>query len=252
MGLVRRGTYDAGIWAGVLRDYPSIPEAFAPDDVVIDVGCHTGSFAEVACSRGARAVFGYEANRENFALAVINLAGHRSAHLANVAIWRSDVAPTRLRFTPHPLDENTGGGSVLFDDERASSRHHDLSPEVWEPLSSAGPHDRLSAHEVETLPLDDALRPHRRVRMVKIDAEGAEFPILLTSAELGRVEAVCGEYHQFSDEQMANLPPQSVVGGARYDWPLLAGFLEDRGFVVHATETVGGRGLFAAERPARR
>jgi hypothetical protein len=34
------------------------------------------------------------------------------------------------------------------------------------------------------------------VRLLKMDCEGSEWPLLYTSSELDRVQAVCGEYHE--------------------------------------------------------
>src|SRR5262249_44661822 len=41
----------------------------------------------------------------------------------------------------------------------------------------------------------DELTAGGRVRLVKLDCEGAEWPVLLTSRRLGRIDALCGEYH---------------------------------------------------------
>ena len=113
MALMRKGTFDAAIWAAIEHEYPTLPTSFAPGEIVLDLGCHTGAVCQLAAERGATVV-GYEANRENYSLAVINLQGVPSITLHNAAVWRSDVAPTRLLFTPSADSGNTGGGSVAF------------------------------------------------------------------------------------------------------------------------------------------
>ena len=229
--ILRRGTFDRGIWTNIANDYPSTPERFEPADVVVDVGCHIGAFCHLAAERGAGTVLGFEPNRENYALAQVNLAGRPSVTVHNAAIWRSDVEPEPLRFIPGPYAENTGEGSVLFADA------------PWEPQL-----EQLSEHEVAAVPLDEALTPYQRIRLLKLDAEGAEFPILLTSRALDRVDAVVGEYHEFTAQQMAELPERAVVGDRTYDWPLLEELLAAAGFSTVRQEVVAGRGLFAAAR----
>ena len=94
--LFRHGTFDAAIWDSIEYEYPTLPESVEPDDVVVDVGCHTGAFCDLAARRGATVV-GYEANRENYALAAINLRDRTSVTLHHTAVWRSDLTgPTRL------------------------------------------------------------------------------------------------------------------------------------------------------------
>ena len=50
---------------------------------------------------------------------------------------------------------------------------------------------------------DVSMKGARRVNLLKIDCEGAEFPILLTSNRLAAIDRIVGEYH----ELRADLPP---------------------------------------------
>ena len=241
--LLRDGTFDASIWGSVHHDYPMLPPSFAPEEIVLDVGCHTGALCDLAARRGATVV-GYEANFENYALAQINLAARGSVTLHHAAIWRSDVGEkTRLVFTPSADSANTGGGSVLF----PSGPHH------WAARPSEGyepgpPGAALSAHVVDAVALDDVLRELGRVRFLKIDVEGAEFPILLTARRLDLVDAIDGEYHQFTDAEMALLPSSSRVGDERYSADLLRRRLTAAGFDVALVPDSHGRGFFSATR----
>ncbi|MFM7149963.1 MAG: hypothetical protein ACKO23_08985, partial [Gemmataceae bacterium] len=57
--------------------------------------------------------------------------------------------------------------------------------------------------------------------------EGAEWPILLTSRELQRVEAICGEYH------LGELPDFFQVSGSPSpSEDLLRDFLREQGYEV--------------------
>jgi FkbM family methyltransferase len=220
-----------------------LPAWFDADDVVLDVGCHTGAFCHLAAGRGATVV-GYEANRENYALAVINLHRLPSVQLHHAAVWRSDVDPVSLVFTPSADSANTGGGSVLF----ASGEAH------WATLPSQYPEPApgdvaLSTHDVRAVPLDDILRDLGAVRFLKIDAEGAEFAILLTATELDRVGAIAGEYHEFTESGMAALSPAARVGPERYTAELLRRSLLDAGFEnLSFVADRQGRGYFSAQR----
>jgi FkbM family methyltransferase len=243
MPYFRRGTYDSRIWSWVHHEYPTVPLSFAPGEVFIDVGCHTGAACELAAYRGATVV-GYEANRENYWFALLNLRDFRSVTLHQAAIWRSDTGGGRpLLFTPSADTENTGGGSVMFS---CSEDHWSARPsEEPEPPSGVG---TLSSHSVDAIALDDVLTACGPTRVLKLDAEGSEFPILLTASRLDLVDAVVGEYHEFSDEAMAALAPDSVVGTERYTLDLLCRCLAAAGFEVQSIPDRHGRGFFAAAR----
>lgn len=242
MPLFRSRTFDAAIWSSVHCDYPALPRTFDAGEVVVDVGCHTGAFAVLAADRGAR-ILGFEPSRENFALAVINLRHLPSVSLRQRAVWRSDVRlNSPLFFTPSADAGNTGGGSVLFSSE---DEHWAAVPgEVEAPLAPRS----IAAHPVDSVALDDVIVKTGPVRVLKLDVEGAEFPILLTSRRLDLVQIVLGEYHEFDGEAMTALRPEAVVGEENYTVELLCHRLESVGFQVEITPTGRGRGLFVARR----
>jgi FkbM family methyltransferase len=237
---LRPDTYDASIWHSVGVDYPTLPESFKQGEVVVDIGSHIGAFCERAADRGATVV-GFEANRENHALARMNLLHLESVRLHLMAVWRSEDVGTSLLFTPSAASDNTGGGSVLFG----------TAEEHWEALPGQAkrvipPELRLSTHSVPTVALDDILRGIGNVRFLKIDVEGAEYPIFLTARELRRVSEIAGEYHSMTDEQMRHLAPAAVVGHERYTGSLLQDHLQAAGFDVTLHPTTEDRGIFVA------
>jgi hypothetical protein len=107
---------------------------------------------------------------------------------------------------------------------------------------------------VETIPFDLVVesvlqRGPRRIDLVKIDCEGAEFPILLTSSHLQYVDRVVGEYH----ELLATPPKHAQVDGSgHFSLERLRAALMGAGFHVEsepqATGPFGEMGLFFAER----
>ncbi|HWE37234.1 MAG TPA: FkbM family methyltransferase [Isosphaeraceae bacterium] len=228
----RPGTIDEDIFkaVNVYNEY-RLPDAFGADDVVLDVGTHIGSFCHAALARGAGRVHGFEADAENFRCAERNLAGFGDrVRLANVAAWRSDQGPTTLVF--HPGDAvNTGGGNVGWADV---------------------------GREVPAVPFDDLVRRatddgRRRVRFLKIDCEGSEFPILLTSKTLHLVDEIAGEFHEFAgDFDPYDVPPRFRVAGVdRLRIDELVAALRRSGFEVSWERN--GRtniGMFYAKRVA--
>ena len=60
----RKDTLDESIFNQVVNvnEY-HLPLAFEPDDIVIDIGAHIGSFAQAVVSRGCRRVYCIEPDR---------------------------------------------------------------------------------------------------------------------------------------------------------------------------------------------
>lgn len=185
-----------------------LPDHFRPTDVIFDIGMHIGSFSHACLNRGAGQLYGFEPLKENFELACRNLnrfAGQ--IHLHNKAVWRSDRVGERLRFNPSTDETNTGGGTVAFG---------------------------LGELEMETVSLDEMLDEVPSVRLLKIDCEGSEYPILFTSTLLHKVQAICGEFHEIGGTyHPGEIPPVSRLDGyEQYTIAELKTFLEKQGFKV--------------------
>ena len=183
----RPGTLDRMIFNGVvaLNEY-RLPDRFAARDLVIDVGAHIGSFAYAAVQRGAQHVLSIEPDPTNCTLAAENLRpyidkGH--VKLMQHAVWRSDPNDDELRFDgyhafPQSFAEmrgvvNTGDGSVIWG--------------VGEPVA------KIAFDDLVDLVTNGG---ERRVRLLKLDCEGAEWPILLTSRRLRLIDEIVGEFHE--------------------------------------------------------
>jgi len=226
---LRPGTNDDVIYnAVVVENEYRVPEVLPPSSLVVDIGVHVGSFSHLALSRGAGRVYGFEPEPSNFARASANLAPFADrVRLFNHAVWRSDIPGGRLPFFASTDAANSGGGTLIWDTDG--------------PL-------------IEAVPFDDVVNTitnggERRIDLLKIDCEGAEFPVLLTATRLDRIDRIVGEYH----ELRASLPAHVRIPG--YDEFSLEGLttaLERAGFAVtslkQATGTFGDLGLFFAER----
>ncbi|HTG92528.1 MAG TPA: FkbM family methyltransferase [Pyrinomonadaceae bacterium] len=119
--------------------------------------------------------------------------------------------------------------------------------------------------EVEKIAFDDLVddvtkNGQKRVRLLKVDCEGAEWPILLTSQRLLLIDEICGEFHEIGGEHVEinegreGRDPVFNYGGAPLTIELLVKCLTNAGFTVtyerhrRANGTLEGLGLFFARR----
>ncbi len=224
--LMRPDTPDRRLFREVViaNEY-GLPSRFGPDDVVVDVGAHIGSFSYAALERGAGEVYCCEANPNNFHFLAHNLQPYRDrATLLPHAVWRSDRPVKRLSFG-NPTPRNTGAGHV----------------DAVEAL------ERVPALAFDALVTRVTDNGARRIRLLKLDCEGAEWPILLTSRMLYLVDAICGEYH------LRAYPSSYLVPGlGEYTPALLEEFLTGQGLHVRTQpcSRAAHLGLFFAERTA--
>jgi FkbM family methyltransferase len=181
----RKGTFDRRAFREVVvRNEYRLPARLPVGAVVLDVGANVGTFALAALRRGAGAVHCFEPEAGNFAQLRENLAPFAArVRLHRCALWRSDLRVPELALCNPDRAANTGAIRVAAaGGETAPARAFD---EVVAELSANG-----------------------RPLWVKLDCEGAEWPILFTSRLLDRAAAVFGEYH------LGELPPAFHVAGA--------------------------------------
>jgi len=240
------------IFDGVVAlDEYRLPERFEPDDVVVDVGAHIGSFAYAVVLRGGKHVWSIEPDRTNCVSAAEHLRPYVDrgfVRLMHAAVWRSDPNDDELRFDgyhafpqSYPGMEgivNTGNGSVVWG--------------LGEPVA------KIAFDDVVDLATS---RGERRVRLLKLDCEGAEWPILLTSRRLHLIDEIVGEFHELGGpflEIGENRPSNAHVFHsdrvARFTIEELVRFLREAGFCVTSSRHVRpdgvleGLGVFFATR----
>lgn len=232
---LRPGTIDRRLFRDVvIRNEYRLPKCFAANDVIVDVGAHTGAFAYAVLRRGAGRVLCCEADATNFRLLERNLRGFaRRVRLLNRVIWRSDVAVEELPFANLADSRNTGAGAVAEDGAHVA---------------------RVAALAFDALVDQASAGGRRRIRLAKLDCEGAEWPILLTARHLDRIDAICGEYH------LGPFPAcYQVAGVGAFATRLLEQHLQSQGFQVCCQPTaltprqttLSELGLFFAQRPSR-
>jgi FkbM family methyltransferase len=254
----RPSTLDQAIFNGVVlwNEY-NLPVRFERSDILIDIGAHIGSFAQAALSRGCENVFCIEADRSNVELAEVNLEPYLQKGFVKLvcgAAWRSDPNNDELYFDGyHPFPEsypgmkeiiNTGNGSV-----------------IWPSGTSGTAVKKIAFDEIVDLVTDLG---EKRVRLLKLDCEGAEWPILLTSRKLDLIDEICGEFHEIggqfleiSEDRLSKVPVFSYDGSTKFTIDLLVSYLTNVGFSVNFTRhrrptgDLEGLGLFFATRGAR-
>ncbi len=205
---MRPRTIDRRIFRHVVIDNEyALPDRFRPEDTILDIGGHVGSFSLAVLRRGAGMVHTCEPDAENFEVLVNNLAPYWDrVRLRRKAVWHEPSTALGLH---NPIDpRNTGAGQVCLE-----------SP----------------AQAVAVVAFDDLVREiagGRRLRLVKLDCEGAEWPILLSSQCLHLIDELCGEYH------LTPLPEAfAVPGHERFSPEVLRECLEGAGFSVRLVPT---------------
>jgi len=166
----RQATYE--VWR--LKEYQNEHFTIGLGDVVIDIGAHIGAFSvwaarQATCGR----VYAFEPNDENYDLLEENKQLNDLTNLHTFKLAVSDKA----------------GEAVLF-----NSEHMSLSHSFFE----AGAQNKTI---VRTISLAEILQANDvdRVNYLKIDAEGAEYLILLNtpSKVLRKVDKIFIEYHDY-------------------------------------------------------
>lgn len=166
----KQATYE--VWR--LKEYENEHFTIGPGDVVIDIGAHIGAFSVWAARQATSGqVYAFEPNPENYGLLEENKQLNALTNLQTFELAVSDKV----------------GEAVLF-----NSDHMSLSHSFFE----AGNQNKTVVH---TTSLAEILQTNDidRVNYLKIDAEGAEYLILLNtpSKVLSRVDKIFIEYHDY-------------------------------------------------------
>lgn len=211
----REGTIDRSVFESVFReDEYRIPQEFDPLDHVIDIGAHIGSFSAAAAVRGCRSIYAIEPNAENFAISASNLNSLIECgvlELVRAAAWRSDHSNDTLKIGGYrKLNEvsNTGGGVV------------------W--TGFGDPIEAISLDEI----IMTATKAGKKIRFLKLDCEGSEWPILYTCTKLNLVEEIALEFHEIGEFGEFRTDLAEIF--AKWDCTpnALCHFLESQGFQV--------------------
>ncbi len=179
----RTQSTDAEVWAEVFFNNSYHLAEFTNQEVIIDIGAHTGAFTCACLARGGRRISSFEPDPENYSLAKLNIRSFADSmeltqrpRLYGGAIWRSDRA------------EN-----LVISVVPQSVFSLKLHPAAQSTICENG-----GSHGVRTWGLDSILNHFDFVSLLKLDCEGAEWPILYTAHCLAKVKRIVVEVHSLS------------------------------------------------------
>lgn len=203
----RPDTSDAGTFSWVVsQDEYRLGKVDLQGQVVIDIGGHSGTFAYAARLRGAAKVFSFEPDEGNLVHLRANAEHLGGVEVSGCAVWSKETA---LGFRP--------GGDA----------HHNNCGLVFP--DPTGPVKGIGIDEV--ILKAASASPNGRVRLLKLDCEGAESVIIPGASRLDLVDHVAGEYH------------------SRFNRGYIRSSLESAGFQVEMTHGENSElGLFFARR----
>jgi FkbM family methyltransferase len=167
----RENTLDKWIYDEVYTNNSYCIESFEKDDVVIDIGAHCGYFGKLCLDKGSKNVFLYEPDEQNYNILLKNLSSYDGWCANNIAVWKEETDD--LPFHTYSEYKNTGLNSVF------------KSPYI----------EPSEIKKVKSVSLDSILSSFDRVKLLKIDAEGSEYDILMNSTLISKVDMIVGEYH---------------------------------------------------------
>ena len=163
------------IWRAKIYDDPRFP--IKEDDIVVDIGAHIGGFSIRAAKLAHFGrVYAYEASSKNYDLLKRN---SQLCRVNNITSYNKAVSDTRGELKFYQPGHNGALGSLIQDTD---------SP--MEIVESVTLPDIISENNIDTIDL------------LKIDAEGAEYNILLNSPDtaLAKVRRIILEYHEFDND----------------------------------------------------
>lgn len=185
--LVRRDAVSAGIYVRPrsfdkyavwenwrVGQYLSPKHAISPNSIIVDIGAHIGSFAILAAKRAYRGrILAFEPHPENFRLLQKNI---RFNHCSNI------------QALPYAVTGNGSSKSADLFIYPAHNGGHSLVHKVGS-----------SSITVPTITLPQIFSRYRlsRIDLLKIDAEGSEFDILLNCPDktLAKIHSISLEFH---------------------------------------------------------
>lgn len=233
---LRPDTVDTDIFNSIVNDNEyNLPDTFDPNDVIIDIGAHVGCFTYACLKRGANKIYSYEAFRNNYKIAESNFDNEIKAgivKLYNLAVWRSDTCQDMLHCTESDDPMNTGGGNVIS----GTSKDNQIGTIQFDKII-----DSITSKTNDTTNNID--NSTNRIKLVKLDCEGSEFPILFTSKKLSLIDYICGEYHATK-----LMDSDNIYGRTNFDVSDIVYYLDSQDFSTITIRYHAYSGLFFAKR----
>lgn len=238
--IFRSNTNDRDIYQQVVEDNEyRLPSRFDKKDIILDVGAHIGSFSYACLIRGAGKVIAFEPDPENYEALCHNLSSfikEEKLVVYNKAVFRSDTSSVLYLGGYGLITEkiaNTGGVGVIFQDQ-------------GKPIGSIGL-DQIISDITEK-------NSDKKLRLLKLDCEGAEWGILMTSNSFNRFDQICGEFHEINGDYNSEKSQFEIKGVKIFTDSFLFEILKQAGYfaVCHRSRDLQRNptscGLFFANR----
>lgn len=206
-------------WEVTVGNEYRLPAKLPADAVVLDIGANVGAFSWMSLQRGARHVVAVEPWPANWVALCKNLAQHGTAFEAlKCGVW-SKSGDLQLSESP---EHQPGNSSTVT------------------AITADGTGEMITVMSLDWL-IECAARrsPRGRVDLVKIDAEGAEYPALLEAKRLDLVDQIVGESHEGVE-----------FDGLIYSVKFIEALLTGNGFEVTVEKNGPNTHLFWAKRVA--
>lgn len=139
------------------------------DDVIVDFGLNIGMFTSYALKRGAKEVHAYEAEKENFELATMNVELNGvsdRAHLHNLAVIGND---DEERYFSINVKKNKGAHSLIEKKGR----------------------DSTTVKCINVNKILEEIQP----TIIKMDIEGGEYEVLKSIKNYDNIQQLIFEFH---------------------------------------------------------
>lgn len=160
------------VWREIQHSYDLDSIPFEAGDTVLDVGAQVGLVSLYLGKKHPEInIIAYEPVPENFARLVRNLANNGVKNVT--AVNKAVTGDGRQIALTVNLQSNSGGASAF------------TSPDA-----------SCQSVMVESVTLGDILSRHEKIKLLKIDVEGAEYEIFGSlNGELGKIQNIRGEFH---------------------------------------------------------
>ena len=209
----RPGTNDTWIYDEIEKDYRLGREQFNSNEIAMDIGSHAGYFTKKLVEMGIGHVYLFEPQPDNLVLCSKNLENYKDKiEISEKAVWNKSNETLFI----NELGVNSGGNSVL----------------------STGP------IAVKSISFDEIIEKatnnfKNRIKILKIDTEGSEWPILFTSKYLGFIDIIVGEVHEFGKN--GRIVPDSLksLGLSNFTIEEFKRFIVLKGFSFAVTQNTG-------------
>ena len=179
-----------------LKSYDDNEYPIQPADTIIDIGANIGDFSVWAARQAPKGkILAYEPDKNNYSLLMKNKKLNKCK---NILCYRQAVSDKKKT-------------EILYTQVEQNNATHSLFPDKY-----------ARKVPVVSTTLDEIIEKHafKSVDLLKIDAEGSEYPILFNTSKktLKKIKKIFFEYHDYINHD--------------YNISGLTGYLESNGFRI--------------------